>query len=218
MKNSVKHEHEHAHVQKHPFHLVDPSPWPLVGATGAFLTTLGGVMYMHNYEFGGYMLSMGLIMLLYTMAVWWRDVIREGTFEGRHTQTVQLGLRYGMILFIVSECMFFFAFFWAYFASSLAPTIEIGSIWPPKGIAVFNPWEVPFLNTLILLLSGAAVTWAHHSIIAGNKRDAIISLFITILLAVTFTGFQVMEYTDSAFTIADGVYGCLLYTSDAADE
>ena len=110
----------------------------------------------------------GLVSVLTCMFLWWRDIVRESTLEGAHTGIVQLGLRYGMLLFIVSEIMFFFAFFWAFFAAALAPVIEIGSIWPPKGIEVFNPIEIPLLNTLILLCSGATVTYAHHAITAGN--------------------------------------------------
>lgn len=198
-------------IQKHPFHLVDPSPWPLFASLAAFTTTSAGVMYMHGYSGGGSLLAFGLTMICYAMFVWWRDVVREGTFEGHHTSFVQLGLRYGMILFIVSELMFFVAFFWAFFHSSLAPTVEIGAVWPPKGIQVLNPWEVPFLNTIILLSSGASVTWAHHAIIVGNKQQAVLGLIITVILAVFFTGLQALEYMEAPFTISDGIYGSTFY-------
>lgn len=198
---------------KHPFHLVDPSPWPLFGCFAAFVSTVGGVMYMHAYTGGGYMLSFGIIMIMYVMWVWWRDVIREATYQGHHTLPVQIGLRYGMLLFIVSEIMFFLAFFWAFFHSSLAPNVEIGAVWPPKGITVLNPWEVPFLNTVILLSSGAAVTWAHHAILAGYRQQAIIGLVTTILLALIFTGFQAYEYLEATFTISDGIYGSTFFLS-----
>jgi len=127
------------------------------------------------------------------MFIWWRDIIREGTFEGQHTSIVQLGLRFGVILFIVSEVMFFVAFFWAFFWASLAPVPEIGSVWPPQGIEVLSPWEVPFLNTLILLSSGASVTWAHHAIICGNRKEAINGLILTVGLALIFTALQGFE-------------------------
>jgi len=133
-------------IQKHPFHLVDPSPWPFFAALSAFSATSGGVMYMHGYTGGGTLLSLGISMIMYSMFVWWRDVVREGTYEGHHTLLVQVGLRWGMILFIVSEVMFFFAFFWAFFNASLTPTVDIGAIWPPKGIDVLNPWEIPFFK------------------------------------------------------------------------
>jgi len=198
-------------VQKHPFHLVDPSPWPIFASFGAFASTFGGVMYFHGYTGGEVMLGLGVSMIVYSMYVWWRDVIREATFEGHHTATVQLGLRYGMLLFIVSEIMFFFAFFWAFFHSSLAPTVEIGAVWPPKGIEVLNPWDVPFLNTVILLSSGAAVTWAHHAILAGYRQQAMYGLIATIVFAVFFTGFQVMEYVEAPFTLSDGIYGSTFF-------
>jgi cytochrome c oxidase subunit 3 len=197
--------------QKHPFHLVDPSPWPSLASLGALATTLGGVMYMHSFSGGGTLLSLGLTMILYTMFVWWRDVVREATYQGHHTKMVQIGLRYGMVLFIVSEVMFFLAFFWAFFHSSLAPTIEIGAVWPPKGIEALSPWEIPFLNTLILLSSGAAVTWAHHAILAGSREQALYGLLATIFLAVIFTGLQAMEYIEAPFTISDGIYGSTFY-------
>jgi cytochrome c oxidase subunit 3 len=197
--------------QKHPFHLVDPSPWPLAGATAGFTMTTGAVLYMHGYVGGGSLFIFGLLILLGTMYTWWRDIVREGTFEGQHTSIVQLGLRFGIILFIVSEIMFFFAFFWAFFWSALAPVPEIGSVWPPQGIEVLSAWEVPFLNTLILLSSGASVTWAHHAIVAGSRDQAITSLCVTIGLAVLFTSLQVFEYVNAGFTISDGVYGSCFY-------
>ena len=198
-------------VQKHPFHLVDPSPWPLTGAIAAWATTTGGVMYMHAYQGGGYLLTLGFITLLYTMFVWWRDVIGEATFQGHHTRAVQDGLRWGMILFIVSEVMFFFAFFWAFFHASLAPSIELGGVWPPAGIQVLNPWEIPLVNTLILLTSGASVTWAHHAILAGWRQQAIWSLVVTVILAIIFTGLQGFEYMEAPFSISDSVYGSTFF-------
>lgn len=153
----------------------------------------------------------GLVLVVLLMIIWWRDVIREATFEGHHTLVVQKGLRYGMLLFIVSEIMFFFAFFWAFFHSSLAPTIEIGSIWPPEGIHPFNPKEIPLLNTIILLTSGATVTWAHHSILLGKKFEAVYGLIATVLLAILFTALQAFEYSEAAFNISDGIYGSTFF-------
>jgi len=200
--------------QTNPFHLVDPSPWPLVASIGAFSMTSGVVMYMHNYIGGGNLFALGFTITLYVMFVWWRDIVREGTYEGQHTNEVQYGLRMGMVLFIVSEIMFFFAFFWAFFHSSLAPTFNIGGVWPPESIEVFSAWEIPLLNTIILLSSGASVTWAHHAIVCGSRKESIIGLIVTIILAIIFTGFQAFEYSHSTFTIADSVYGsCFFMTT-----
>ena len=197
--------------QRHLYHLVDPSPWPFVGGIAAFATANGAAMYFHSVKGGEELLVFGLLLVIGIMIVWWRDVIREGTFEGHHTKVVQKGLRYGMLLFIVSEIMFFFAFFWAFFSASLAPTIEIGSVWPPEAIHPFNPWDVPLLNTIILLTSGATVTWAHHAITTGVRYEAIFGLILTIDLAVIFTGLQLYEYKEAAFNISDSVYGSTFF-------
>lgn len=197
--------------QRHFFHLVDPSPWPFVTAMSAFVMMSGSVMYFQSIKGGNFVMFFGLLLVVLTMIIWWRDVIREATFEGHHTKAVQQGLRYGMLLFILSEVMFFFAFFWAFFHSSLAPTIEIGSIWPPEAIHPFNPWEVPLLNTIILLTSGATVTWAHHAITTGLRYEAIYGLILTIFLAIIFTALQAFEYLEASFNISDGIYGSTFY-------
>ena len=172
-------------------------------------------MYMHGYNGGGLLASLGFGMVCYTMVVWWRDVIREATFEGHHTSTVQTGLKYGMLLFIVSEIMFFFAFFWAFFHSALAPTIEIGAMWPPKGIEVLNPWEIPFLNTVILLTSGATVTWAHHALREDKRRACIAWMWATVVLGSIFLFFQAEEYieayTELNLTLGSGIYGSTFF-------
>jgi len=199
--------------QQHTFHLVTPSPWPIAVSFAALVLTFGAVMYFHSYKFGSLLLPLGLILVICYKFLWYKDVVREGTFLGDHTFVVQRGLRYGMVLFIVSEVMFFFAFFWAFFHSALAPTFQINGIWPPLGVdaLVFNFLEVPLVNTFILLLSGATITWAHHSIINGNYFDSLYAFVYTIFLAILFLAFQVYEYCEAMFTIADSIYGSTFF-------
>nr|YP_010117784.1 cytochrome c oxidase subunit III [Diplonevra peregrina]QPN53557.1 cytochrome c oxidase subunit 3 [Diplonevra peregrina] len=193
----------------HPFHLVDYSPWPLTGAIGAMTTVSGMVKWFHQYDSSLFML--GTVITLLTMYQWWRDVAREGTFQGLHTFMVTIGLRWGMILFIVSEIFFFISFFWAFFHSSLSPSIELGAIWPPMGIQTFNPSHIPLLNTTILLSSGITVTWAHHALMENNHSQATQALFFTIILGIYFTILQGYEYIEAPFTIADSVYGSTFF-------
>jgi cytochrome c oxidase subunit III len=193
-----------ADTLKHPYHLVDPSPWPIVGAIGAGVLTVGLVLYMHNYT--PWLVPVGVVLILTTMALWWRDVIREATFQGYHTPVVQIGMRYGMALFIASEVMFFSAFFWAYFNASLFPPEVIGGVWPPKNIRTFDPLSLPLLNTLILLTSGVTVTWAHHALREGDRQGMLQGLAITILLGLSFTGVQAFEYSHAAFSFKGGIY------------
>lgn len=195
----------------HPFHIVDPSPWPLVVSFSAFFRVLGLVLHRHSFTAGLTLFYIGFFAVVTNASFWWRDVVREGTFEGQHTIAVQNGLRFGRILFIVSEIRLFFAFFWAYFHASLSPTPSIGAVWPPKGIEVRNPWLIPLLNTILLLTSGASLTWAHSALIGGYRLEARTSLVITLVLAIFFTGFQAYEYVNAPFSISDGVYGSTFY-------
>lgn len=198
-------------LQKHPYHLVDPSPWPLVASLGCFFLTSGSVMFFHGYTGGTTLMFTGLFTILYVMYTWWRDIVREATYEGQHTKQVQLGLRNGVLMFILSEIMFFFGFFWAFFHAALAPTPDIGSLWPPLGIETINAWGIPLLNTIILLSSGATVTWAHHAIVFGDRKNAIISLVLTLTLAILFTILQLFEYIESSFSISDSIYGSTFF-------
>nr|YP_010691256.1 cytochrome c oxidase subunit III [Drosophila willistoni]QXG19596.1 cytochrome c oxidase subunit III [Drosophila willistoni]WBU93802.1 cytochrome c oxidase subunit III [Drosophila willistoni]WBU93867.1 cytochrome c oxidase subunit III [Drosophila willistoni]DAA06226.1 TPA_exp: cytochrome c oxidase subunit III [Drosophila willistoni] len=193
----------------HPFHLVDYSPWPLTGAIGAMTTVSGMVKWFHQYDISLFFL--GNIITILTVYQWWRDVSREGTYQGLHTYAVTIGLRWGMILFILSEVLFFVSFFWAFFHSSLSPAIELGASWPPMGIISFNPFQIPLLNTAILLASGVTVTWAHHSLMESNHSQTTQGLFFTVLLGVYFTILQAYEYIEAPFTIADSVYGSTFY-------
>nr|UZA61123.1 cytochrome c oxidase subunit III [Graptomyza sp.] len=193
----------------HPFHLVDYSPWPLTSAIGTMTLVSGLVKWFHQYNMS--LILIGTLITILTVYQWWRDVSREGTFQGLHTLSVTTGLRWGMILFILSEVLFFTSFFWAFFHSSLSPTIELGATWPPLGIMPFNPFQIPLLNTTILLASGITVTWAHHSLMSGNHSQTTQSLFFTVLLGVYFTILQAYEYIEAPFTIADAVYGSTFF-------
>jgi len=198
-------------TQTHSYHLVDPSPWPLISGFAALMVTFGGVLKMHSYMPGDFLLKWGFFLLLFTAALWWSNVIREGTFEGQHTNKVKKGLMVGMLLFIVSEVMFFFAFFFAFFYVSFNPSHVLGGIWPPFLYETLETFEVPFLNTIILLTSGATITVAHEAIIGGSKGNAMLALLATVFLAVIFTAFQGLEYVSSPFTISDSVYGTTFF-------
>nr|APX39421.1 cytochrome c oxidase subunit 3 [Altica palustris] len=191
--------------KNHPYHLVDISPWPILGAISAMSMMMGLIQWFHLYNNTLFMI--GLLTTSLIMFQWWRDITRESTHQGLHTLLVTNGMRWGMILFITSEVLFFFSFFWSFFHSSLSPSIEIGLQWPPKGIIPFNPLEIPLLNTIILLTSGLTVTWAHHSLMENNYKQALQGLIFTVLLGIYFSILQGYEYLEAPFSIADSVYG-----------
>lgn len=166
---------------------------------------------MHAFSDANTFLMLALSAVVFSMTLWWRDVISEGTYLGNHTLAVQRGLNMGVALFIVSEALFFLAIFWAFFHSALSPTVELGAQWPPMGIDAINPFELPLLNTVILLSSGVTVTYAHHSLIQGNRSGVLNGLLVTVILAIVFTGFQGVEYTVSSFTLSDGAFGSSFY-------
>jgi cytochrome c oxidase subunit III len=204
-----------AHAKHHDYHLVDPSPWPAIGAVSAFALALGAIAYMHGAT--PLWLVPGFLGILYTMFSWWSDVINESAVY--HTRVVQLHLRYGMILFIASEVMFFVAWFWAFFDSSLTVGEQIqtlryqftGGHWPPQGIEVFDPWHLPLLNTLILLTSGTTVTWAHHSLLHNDRQGLIWGLTLTVALGLIFTCVQAYEYAHAPFSFAGSIYGATFF-------
>jgi len=210
-----------AHAKNHDYHLVDPSPWPFVGSVSAFVMALGAILWLHNIS-GPAVMLLGLAGVLYTMFMWWRDVIKEA-HAGDHTPVVGLHLRYGMLLFIASEVMFFVAWFWAFFDASLftneaiqeARVAATGGAWPPKDIAVFDPWHLPLINTLILLTSGTTVTWAHHALLNNDRQSLKWGLIATIALGVLFTGVQVYEYGHAAFAFSrdagGNIYGSTFF-------
>nr|ATL63084.1 cytochrome c oxidase subunit 3 [Cassida circumdata] len=191
--------------KNHPFHLVDKSPWPIIGSINMMIMFSGMIKWFHLNNSNILMLTMIISMMI--MFQWWRDIVREGTFQGHHTNKVVNGLRWGMILFIISEIFFFLSFFWSFFHNSLSPSFDLGMKWPPSGITTFNPLEIPLLNTMILLTSGITVTWTHHALMENNLKQSIQSLTLTVLLGIYFTILQAYEYMEAPFTIADSVYG-----------
>ena len=201
-----------AATKQHEYHLVEPSIWPLVGAIAAFAFFGGFVMWLHENRYGPIIMGLGMAGILFTMFEWWTGTIREA-HQGDHTPVVQLHLRYGMILFIASEVMFFLAWFWAFFDSALFPSAvdSVGGVWPPKDMAVMDPWGLPLLNTFILLCSGTTVTWAHHSLIHGDRRGLKLGLLLTILLGLSFTACQAWEYIHAPFGFKSGIYGSTFF-------
>ncbi|MDA0785461.1 MAG: cytochrome c oxidase subunit 3 [Proteobacteria bacterium] len=215
------HAHEDSHGN-HPYHMVEPSHWPIVGSIAGFLMAIGLVIFLHPEAFGTgvqpffetvglWVVAPGAVLAIMTMIGWWRDVIDEAHVQKMHTKVVQLSLRYGMMLFIISEVMFFAAWFWAFFGASLFPTEAIGSVWPPDGVEVFNPFDLPLLNTLILLTSGFTVTWAHHDIREGNMPHAAQMLGWTVFLGMIFTALQAFEYSHAPFGFSDGIYSSTFF-------
>jgi len=202
-----------SNFQDHPFHLVSPSLWPLYTSICLLNLTTSAALSMHNFDKSYYLVYIALFLVISSMSFWFRDIISEGTYLGDHTLAVQKGLNLGVILFIVSEALFFLAIFWAFFHSALTPTVELGAQWPPIGIEPINPFELPLLNTVILLSSGATVTYAHHSLIHGERKGALYGSIATILLAIIFTAFQGIEYSVSPFTISDGAFGTCFFFS-----
>jgi cytochrome c oxidase subunit 3 len=199
-----------AGAKNHPYHILEPDPWPIIGAFSALALTGGMVMWFHDSPYGPFITFAGLIGVLITMASWWANTVREA-HQGHHTPIVQLHLRYGMILFIASEVMFFLAWFWAFFDASLFPHESLGSTWPPEGVEVLDPWGYPLLNTLILLCSGTTVTWAHHSLIHGDREGLKKGLLLTVLLGLVFTSVQAYEYIHAPFDFKGSIYGATFF-------
>jgi cytochrome c oxidase subunit III len=209
-----------AGAKNHDYHILPPSPWPLLGSIAAFTAAFGGIFAMHDAPWGKYVFGLGFAVILYTFYAWWSDVVKEAEHDGHHTPVVQLHHRYGMILFIASEVMFFVAWFWAYFDASLfyseagqvARVAATGGEWPPKGTEVLDPFHLPLMNTLILLLSGTTVTWAHHALIEGDRKGLINGLWCTVILGVFFSAVQAYEYGHATFAF-DSANGGNIYSS-----
>ncbi len=202
----------------HPYHLVNPSIWPLSMAFSILTFVLGGAFALHHSPVGLPLVFAGFAAIVGFCFLWWRDVINEGLHEHAHTERVRIGLRLGMALFICSEIMFFVAFFWAYFGAAFFPKLPLADVWgiaagvwPPANIKPFNAFDLPLMNTLILLLSGTTITWAHHALLEGNRRDTIRGLACTVALGLCFTACQAFEYTHAAFGLKDGKYAATFF-------
>jgi len=201
-------------TQAHGFHIVEPSPWPLFTATAITQLIYVILFWLHNFKQSPYWILWSIIFLFLVIFMWFRDIIVESTFQGRHTNIVQKLMRTGFILVLISEAMFFFGFFWCFLYMSLAPSIWIGGVWPPLAITPVNPWGIPFINTLLLLSSGLAGTYAHKLIRHRDTRDEVIfGLSLSIFYGVLFTLLQFWEYTNTSFSINDGIYGSIFFVS-----
>ena len=198
-----------AHEKNHDYHILPPSIYPFIGSVGTFIMLFGAVLLMKDS--GPWMFLLGLLIVLYTRWGWWGETIAENR-AGDHTPVVRIGLRYGFILFIMSEVMFFAAWFWSFFKNAIylmGPEYPlVDGVWPPAGIETFDPWHLPLINTLILLCSGAAATWAHHALVhEDNRKDIRSGLIIAVVLGLIFTAFQAYEYSHAAFGFGGNIYG-----------
>nr|YP_010889912.1 cytochrome c oxidase subunit III [Austromenopon paululum]WJJ69873.1 cytochrome c oxidase subunit 3 [Austromenopon paululum] len=192
------------------YHLVDFSPWPLLTALAILMGVTNVILELSlgslNLETSSFMLAFFCLCLW----GWLRDIVSEGLYQGAHTLKVQSTLKLGMVLFIFSEVLFFFAFFWALGYYSVSPHVDTNS-WPPKGIHPVNPMGVPLLGSILLLSSSISATWSHHSILLGKKSSTSLSLGITVLLGALFLVFQIKEYQETTFGMNDSVYGSIFY-------
>ena len=193
---------------RHPYHMVEPSPWPLLTAASIFVFALGMIQWLGGR--GASTVTLGLLAILSVAIGWWRDVLREA-LGGYHTRRVRQGLTMGLLLFFVSEIMLFFSFFWAYFHHALSPAAELGAQWPPVAIRAVDPWGVPLLGSVLLLSSGFTVTLAHHAVRCGDKSLTVAGLLATVLLGGSFVALQAHEYSAGEATMADGAFGSVFY-------
>jgi cytochrome c oxidase subunit 3 len=229
---------------KHDYHLVKPSPWPLLGAFAMLVMVLGVAGYLKGFWFlekgTWWAAAAGFVALVFVLIGWWGDVLKESR-GGDHTEVVQISLRYGMVLFIASEVMFFVAWFWGFFEGAIFHTLRANPVfsdlanpdlenlkgwasWPVTQIVTsaegaithvqtrpFDPFHLPLVNTLILLLSGTTVTWAHHALQTNDRTGAKWGLLLTIILGISFTGFQAMEYMEAGFSYDGSLYGSAFF-------
>nr|YP_010879017.1 cytochrome c oxidase subunit III [Batracomorphus nigromarginattus]WHE42669.1 cytochrome c oxidase subunit 3 [Batracomorphus nigromarginattus] len=196
-------------MNNHKFHMVNNSPWPVLISFSMLLLTTSAVVWMHKNN--PYMLIMSLILTIMLSSQWWRDIIRESTFQGIHNKKIIKLMKWGMMMFILSEIMFFISFFWTFFHMSLSPSIEMGLNWPPMGIEPMKPMNIPLLNTVILMSSGVSITLAHNFIMNKMLSKTIKMMWITIFLGVYFSIIQLYEYMECSFSISDSVFGSTFF-------
>lgn len=196
-------------ITRSPFHLVEQRPWPLIISIRAFFIVSGLTAWFHGKPI--IILIIGLLLFIVTVYRWWSNVYTEGAYIGVHTIREIVGIKIGIILFITSEIIFFFGFFWSFFHRSLRPTLELGCSWPPVGITPINPFSIPLLNTAVLLGSGVTITWAHHSILDSKSLEVTQGLLLTVVLGLYFTYLQAGEYLRSRFSISERVYGSTFF-------
>lgn len=192
-----------------PFLPVQSSFWPLLVSFSLFSCMANAVLYI-NIKLSFFVLLVSLVFLVLVSFLWWKDFTRESML-GYHTHKLEVRLRVSMLLFILSEVFFFVSFFWAFYDASLSPTVELGMVWPPKGIAPLSVYSVPLLNTIILLTRGVTVTWAHHALMNNYFTKTFVRLLFTIVLGAYFLFMQYVEYDEAQFSIADGVYGRVFF-------
>ena len=208
MKNNIR-----GYIQLHPFHLVGPSPWPIFTSFSLMDLALSIALTAHGYMSSNLYIFLSIITVLYSMTLWFKDIIAESTYLGDHTVAVKKGLTQGFLLFVVSEILIFISLFWAYLHSALNPNVEIGMVWPPTGIEAISAAELPLLNTIILLASGVTITYGHHALINGDRTNTLYGFVYSTLLIVLFVGCQILEYSFSSFTISDSVYGSTFFST-----
>jgi cytochrome c oxidase subunit 3 len=199
--------------QNYGFHLVTKSPWPILVSFSLLNLAIGAVLSMHGFNNGSSVITLGLITTIFAMGLWFRDIVIEGTFLGDHTKRVRSGISIGVLLFIISEAFAFFSVFWSFFHSALSPSIEIGGIWPPFGLTTLNSFGLPLTNTVLLLSSGAYITLAHHSLIGRIRKTSLDGSFVTLILAILFTFYQGIEYSEASFSFSDSVFGTVFFAS-----
>ena len=192
-----------------PFLPVQTSFWPFLLSLLLFSLASNVVMWF-SFKVSLYYVLSSLFFVVFLRFMWWKDLSRERML-GYHTHKLEYSLRIRILLFILSEVCFFLSFFWAFYDASMAPVIDIGITWPPKGITPLSTYSVPLLNTVILLSRGITVTWAHHSLINNFYLKSLFGLVLTVFLGVYFIAMQYVEYNEASFAIADGVYGSTFF-------